>query len=211
MHTELISASHPSALAHAVDVLNHGGMVVFPTDTVYGLAAMPFEASTVEQLYAAKGRSNEKAIAILLGAMAQLPVVTLNWGGMAEALAQRFWPGPLTLIVTKKPSLPESLSPNPTIGVRMPDHPVALALLRRAGPLAVTSANLSGQPSTTTAQETLAQLDGRVHLVLDGGKTPGGVPSTVVDCTGEAPVILRNGPVSLEALQQITERRKDKI
>ena len=122
---------------------------------------------------------------------------------MAMRLAQRFWPGPLTLVVAGHPSLPANLSPRPTVGVRMPDHPVALTLLRRAGPLAVTSANLSGAPNASTAQEVLAQLQGRVALILDGGKTPGGLPSTVLDCTGSQPVILRQGPITLEQIYAV--------
>jgi len=205
MRTELLSASHPSAIPHAIDVLKHGGMVVFPTDTVYGLAALPFREETVEQLYAAKGRSNEKAIAILVGEIDQLRQVAPEMNLLAHRLAQNFWPGPLTLLMPRLPGLPETLSPYPTIGVRMPDHPVALHLLRLVGPLAVTSANRSGQPSPATAQEVMAQLGGRVHLVLDGGRSPGGVPSTVVDCTSTEPVILREGPITLQAIRSVNE------
>jgi L-threonylcarbamoyladenylate synthase len=98
--------------------------------------------------------------------------------------------------------MPKSISPRPTVGVRIPDHPVALALLQAAGPLAVTSANLSGQANTRTAQEVMAQLGGKIDLILDGGETPGGLPSTVVDMTGEAPVVLREGPISASQLHQ---------
>lgn len=200
MKTEILSAEFSTTIPHAVDVLNHGGLVAFPTDTVYGLAALPFESQVVEQLYSAKGRSSDRAIAILIGDVSQLSQVTAEMGRIARTLAQRFWPGPLTLVVSRHPSLPNTLSPLPTIGVRMPDHPVTLALLRRSGPLAVTSANLSGQANTTTAQETLQQLEGRIHLIIDGGRTPGGVPSTVVDCTGIEPAVLRQGPIKLEEL-----------
>jgi len=201
MQTEVLPADYPNALSHAVDVLQHCGLVAFPTDTVYGIAANPFKAVCVERLYGAKGRDSHKAIAILVGEMSQLPQVTSEMGKIASRLAQRFWPGPLTLIVPRHPSLPDVLSPTPTIGIRMPDHAVALALLRRAGPLAVTSANLSGQSNTVTAQGVLAQLGGRVHLVLDGGRSPGGVPSTVVDCSGEEPLILRAGPIGPEDIR----------
>jgi L-threonylcarbamoyladenylate synthase len=197
MRTEFLLADHPAAILHAVDVLRNGGMIAFPTDTVYGLAVMPLNANWIEQLYTAKGRSNEKAIAILVGEVVQLTRVTQAMSTLARQLAEHFWPGPLTLIVPRHPTLPEALSPNPTIGVRMPDHPLALSLLRRIGPLAVTSANLSGQANTTTAAQVLQQLKGRIHLVLDGGVTPGGVPSTVVDCTGERPVMLREGPIKM--------------
>lgn len=201
MRTEYFSAAHPAAIPHAADTLCNGGLVAFPTDTVYGLASLPFDARWVEQLYTAKGRSNEKAIAVLVGGLEQLKEVTSDMNEMAKSLAAHFWPGPLTLIVPRREDLPAVLSPYPTIGVRMPDHPVALALLRRTGPLAVTSANRSGEPSPTTASEVRKQLSGRIHLILDGGSTPGGVPSTVVDCTTPRPTILRQGPITLEALE----------
>lgn len=201
MKTELISADHPSAIAHTLDVLNHGGLVVFPTDTVYGLAALPFQPQSIERLYIVKGRSSQKAIAILLGALAQLDQIASAMSPIAMRLAEQFWPGPLTLVVSRNPHLPSVLTPDNTIGVRMPDHPVAMDLLRQSGPLAVTSANLSGRESTVTAQDVLNQLRGRIHLVLDGGRIAGGVPSTVVDCTGAQPVILRKGPITLETIQ----------
>ncbi len=203
MKTEILRTDHPVALRHAVDILQHGGLVAFPTDTVYGLATLPFNAEYVERLYIAKGRSSDRAIAILLGNTSQLPQVSNGMGELAMRLAERFWPGPLTLIVPRSQKLPDILSPTPTIGLRIPDHPFALSLLRTVGPLAVTSANLSGKENTTTAQDVLAQLDGRIHLILDGGRTPGGVPSTVVDCTREEPVVLREGPIPLVELKSI--------
>jgi L-threonylcarbamoyladenylate synthase len=200
MKTEVLPADHPTAIAHANDVLRHGGLVAFPTDTVYGLAVLPNEEETVGRLYTVKGRNSQKAISILVGDVSQLECVADRMGPMATQLADRFWPGPLTLVVPRHSSLPSNLSPDPTIGVRMPDHPVVLALLRHVGPLAVTSANLSGQAIANTAQEVLAQLKGRIHLILDGGHTPGGVPSTVVDCTGTDLVLLRPGPISYDDL-----------
>lgn len=201
MKTDILRVDHPVALTHAVDVLNNGGLVVFPTDTVYGLAALPDTTEHVERLYTVKGRSSTRAIAILIGNSEDLVRVSSSLPEVVLRLAKRFWPGPLTLIVPRHPSLPDVLSPQPTIGVRMPNHAVALTLLRMTGPLAVTSANLSGQDNANTAQEALAQLKGRVHLILDGGRTPGGVPSTVVDCTTPELVILRKGPITLDELQ----------
>ncbi len=201
MRTEILKAVHPSALTHAFDVLQHGGLVAFPTDTVYGLATLPFKGEYVEGLFSAKGRNNSRAIAILVGEYTDLIKVVENFDEKALRLAHRFWPGPLTLVVPKLPDLPEALSPDGTIGVRMPNHPVALALLRKTGPLAVTSANLSGQENSTTAEEVSRQLNGRVHLILDGGKTEGGVPSTVVDCIGESITILRKGPIAAEDIK----------
>jgi L-threonylcarbamoyladenylate synthase len=119
---------------------------------------------------------------------------------MALRFAARFWPGPLTCVVPKKQTLPLAVSATSTVAVRIPDHHDARALLRAAGPMAVTSANISGQPSPSTAQEVYDQLNGRIPLILDGGKTKGGIPSTLVDCTGEVPAILREGPISLSEL-----------
>jgi L-threonylcarbamoyladenylate synthase len=188
------------AILEAVKVLLAGGLVAFPTDTVYGLGALVSEPRSIRQLYAVKDREANKAIPILLSDPAELDQVAAEITPWVARLAQRFWPGPLTLVVPRRPDLPEELSAQATVGVRMPDHLDALHLLRQTGPLAVTSANLSGQPSATTAQEVLDYLGGLIPLILDGGKTPGGVSSTVVDCTTPDPVILRPGPVSLEDL-----------
>jgi L-threonylcarbamoyladenylate synthase len=203
MKTELIPADHPVALNHTVDVLRNGGLVAFPTDTVYGLASLPFKTEYVERLFAAKGRNSSRAIAVLIGCLDDLPKITPGLGEVGWQLAKRFWPGPLTLVVPKNPRLPEVLSQNASVGVRMPDHKIALSLLCAAGPLAVTSANRSGMENTNTAQEVKAQLDGRIHLILDGGRVPGGVPSTVVDCTGSELVVLREGPITLESMQRV--------
>ncbi|MDP3186009.1 MAG: L-threonylcarbamoyladenylate synthase [Anaerolineales bacterium] len=203
MKTEVLLAQAPSTLPRALAILRGGGLVAFPTDTVYGVGALAFDAAAVEKIYEAKGRSTEKAIPILLGDTADLEKVTAQVSEMALRLAGRFWPGPLTLVVPKHPSIPDALSPLPTVGVRVPDHPVARALLRAAGPMAVTSANLSGQASPSTAEEVLVQLVGRIALIIDGGKTPDGVPSTVVNCAGAEPQILREGPITLAQIKAI--------
>jgi L-threonylcarbamoyladenylate synthase len=200
MRTEIIKAGYPNAINHAVDVLKNGGLVAFPTDTVYGLAALPSSEEYVEGLFAAKGRNNSRAIAILIGNYSDLKKVVDHLDEIPERLAHRFWPGPLTIIVPKLAGLPETLSQDGTIGVRMPDHPVALALLRQIGPLAVSSANISGKENANSAEEVYRQLNGRVHLILDGGHSAGGVPSTVVRCTSAEMKILREGPISLEEI-----------
>jgi L-threonylcarbamoyladenylate synthase len=202
MQTQIISVDNPEYLSRSLDVLNKGGLVAFPTDTVYGLGAMAFNPEAIDQLYIAKGRDIGKAIAILVGDTGALDQVSSGMNEISRRLAQRFWPGPLTLVVPIHQGLPTNLSPLPTIGLRMPDHPIAIALLRLSGPLAVTSANLSGKPSTTTAQEVLDQLAGHIPLILDGGRTSGGVPSTVVDCTGMQPIILRIGPISQDNIKE---------
>ena len=196
MKTKVLPAEEPIALTHAVDVLRNNGTVAFPTDTVYGLGAMAFQSEGIERLYTIKGRRNVLAIAVLLSGTEDLKKATLDPSHDAIQLANRFWPGPLTLVVPRHPDLPDLLAPNQTIGVRVPDHPIALKLLRQTGPLAVTSANLSGEKNTRTANEVLVQLNERAHLILDGGKTPGGVPSTVVDMTTQEFKILRVGPIS---------------
>jgi L-threonylcarbamoyladenylate synthase len=205
MRTEILRASHPSAITHAVDVLQHGGLVAFPTDTVYGLAATPFIGECVEGLFSAKGRNSSRAIAILVGDYPDLNRIVRFIDERSMKLAQRFWPGPVTIVLPKLPSLPAELSQDETIGLRMPDHPIALALLRTIGPLAVTSANISGQANARTADEVFNQLNGRVHLILDGGKSSGGIPSTVVNCATIPPTILRQGPITREAIETALE------
>jgi L-threonylcarbamoyladenylate synthase len=194
------SAADAHVYRIAVEVLVGGGLVAFPTDTVYGLGSLVGDGRAVERIYAAKGRPPEKAIPVLLGVVDDLGRVTAAVTPLAEKLARRFWPGPLTLVLPKNPILPEAVSSGKTVGVRIPDHPVALSLLRQAGPLAVSSANRSGSASPCTADEVLQQLDGRIDLLIDGGRTPGGCPSTVVDCLGPDPQILRAGPITLDQL-----------
>lgn len=202
MHTLILSAKSSSALDEAVRVLKSGGLVAFPTDTVYGLGAIAFDDKAVNTIYVAKDRPLEKSIPILLADGSDLELVASDITQIARRLADRFWPGALTLVVQRKPSLPESVSSTDTVGTRVPDHPITRSLLRAAGPLAVTSANRSGGPDPSSAEEVLTQLGGRIPLILDGGRTPGGRPSTVVDCTQNEPIILRDGPLSLERIRQ---------
>jgi len=201
MKTEIIKAGHPNSTSYASDVLLHGGLVAFPTDTVYGLATLPFKEEYVQGLFSAKGRNNSRAIAILIGNYDDLKKVVSTFDDKSMRLAQNFWPGPLTLVVPKLEGLPPALSQDGTIGVRMPNHPIALNLLRQIGPLAVTSANISGQDNANTAEEVYRQLNGRVHLIVDGGRSVGGVPSTVVNCTIPALTILREGPISRKDIE----------
>ena len=200
MRTAILLASSPQAIPIALDVLQAGGLVAFPTDTVYGVGALAFDGRAVESIYAAKDRPMEKAIPVLLGDQADLQKVGTDIPEIARRLAARFWPGPLTVLVPKRADLPEAVSATSTVGVRVPDHRTARELLRAAGPMAVTSANISGAPSPVTAQEVYEQLAGRLALILDGGRTPGGVPSTLVDCTAAELRILREGPISIEQL-----------
>ncbi len=201
MKTRVVTDADPNATAYALDVLNHHGLVAFPTDTVYGLGAAVFDPIGVDRLYGVKGRNHTKAIAVLLSDLDQLERVARDLPALARRLAAAFWPGPLTLVVPKHPDVPEAVSADETIGVRIPDHDLARKLIARAGPLAVTSANLSGDGNTQTAREVLDQLEGRIDLVLDGGRAPGGLPSTVLDCRTEGLKVLRAGPNTLEMLQ----------
>lgn len=200
MQTLILPITDSNSLAHALDVLSGGGLVAFPTDTVYGLGAMVFDAHAVSKIYMAKGRGQEKAIPILVSDVDQIHRVSSGVSDYAVTLGKKFWPGPLTIVVPRHSTIPDVVSPLKTVGVRIPNLNVARELLRLTGPLAVTSANLSGQTSPSTAKGVFAQLNGRIPLILDGGVTPGGIPSTVVDCTGEAPVIIREGPVSLDEM-----------
>lgn len=200
MHTEILPVNASNAITSALEILYSGGLVAFPTDTVYGVGALAFDGKAVKSIYTAKERPVEKAIPVLIGDREDLSKVAEEIPLFAARLIARFWPGPLTVLVPKKPALPEVVSANPAVGVRVPDHEVARTLLRLSGPLAVTSANRSSQPSPTTAQEVLQQLGGRIALILDGGRTPGGIPSTLVDCTGIEIQVLREGPITKEQM-----------
>ena len=203
MKTEILSSNSPQALPRALEILHDGGLVAFPTDTVYGVGALVFDEKAVESIYAAKERPVEKAIPVLLGDAEDIGQVAEDIPLFAIRLIERFWPGPLTVLVPKKLSVPVVVSATATVGVRVPDHEVARALLRLAGPMAVTSANISSQPSPTTAEEVHQQLGGRIALIVDGGRTPGGVPSTLVDCTTNEIQILREGPISREQVLNV--------
>ncbi len=193
--TIVLPTSQTDTIDAALKVLNDGGIIAFPTDTVYGLAAPAFSAEGIEKLYQIKDRALTKAIPILIGELSQLALIAPDMPPAARTLAARFWPGALTLVVPRSPALPEVLSANPTVAVRMPDHACALDLIRRSGPLAATSANLSGRANPLSAGDVLEQLGGRVDMILDGGPVDGGIPSTIVDCAGEQLSILRQGAI----------------
>jgi L-threonylcarbamoyladenylate synthase len=192
----------PPGFRRAVELLRSGELVAFPTDTVYGVGAVVWNVQAVRKLYEAKLRPVDKAIPVLLAETSQLSLVAAHLSRDALCLAGRFWPGPLTLVVPRAQGVPDEVTAGgASVAVRVPDHDLARELIRATGaPLAATSANLSGQPSPVTAQDVLTQLGGRISLVLDGGPCPGGAPSTVVDLTGPAPILLRPGPVSLQEI-----------
>lgn len=191
------------AVERAVALLRAGELVAFPTDTVYGVGALAWDEEAVGKLYTAKIRAGHKAIPILLADPADLLLVAADLPPAALRVAERFWPGALTLVVPRNRRVPDIVTAGgDTVAVRVPDHDAVRALIRAAGaPLATTSANLSGAASPVTAAEVAAQLSGRVSLILDGGPCPGGTPSTILDLTGETAVILREGPLTLADIQ----------
>lgn len=197
MQTKLLPTSAPNAIQTALDVLHAGQLIAFPTDTVYGIGTFAFNAEGATKIYQAKQRPPDKALPILLGDVNQIPLLALNLSESALKLAEYFLPGALTLVVPKHPDIPDEVSSLETVGIRIPDHEFARALLNAAGPMAVTSANISGAESPVDADNVYQQLNGSLPLILDGGRTQGNLSSTVVDCTQDEIVILREGPISL--------------
>lgn len=192
--------SNPAAINQAVEIISAGGVIGFPTDTVYGIGCSAFNPEAIQRLYHIKKRDSQKGIPILAADPEDASALSREFPRSAAALAARFWPGPLTLILPANPALPDNLSPADTIGVRIPDYPPILTLLSRSGPLAATSANLSGQPSALTADDLLEQLGDQLDFVLDGGPVLGGESSTVLDLTVAPPKLLRAGPISFQSL-----------
>ena len=200
MKTQVISATHPEAIALACEVIRSGGLIAFPTDTLYGLGCDPHLPTALQKIYAAKGRSASKAIPVLISRADQLESLVSGLPEQSTRLMERWWPGALTLVLPKNPDLPPDLTPYPGLAVRMPDHPIALSLLDQTGPLAVTSANLSDHENPQDAQGVLAQLDGVVDLIMDGGSLLGGQASTIIDCMASEPKLLREGPIPFSAI-----------
>ena len=209
MKTRTLSANDEWAIAEAVRLLRNGGLVAFPTDTVYGVGAHAFQSRAVAALYEAKARPRDKAIPLLLARAEDLLLVAERVPETAHPLIKRFWPGALTLVVPKGPAIPQVVSAGgPTVAVRVPDHPVTLALITALGaPLAATSANLTGHSSPVTADEVARELGGRIDLIIDGGPCPGGVPSTVLDLTVDPPIVLRLGAIKEEEIKAVISPR----
>lgn len=187
----------------AADAVRTGGVVAFPTDTVYGIGCNAFDVSAIRAIYNLKGRLSTKALPLLLSGPDQLVRVTKRLTPNAALLGSRFWPGALTIVMERSLDLPPELSGDDTIAVRVPDHVQLRAFLAACGGfLAVTSANPSGQPDAQTAQEVAAYFPSGLALVVDRGRSSGGRPSTVIDCSKEEPVLLRRGAISLDAIEQ---------
>lgn len=198
---------HPelAVVARAAAVLWAGGLVAFPTETVYGLGANGLSGKAVAGIFAAKGRPSSNPIILHAPSMASARALAGSWNDWAERLAARFWPGPLTLVVERSAAIPDVVTAGgPTVALRVPSHPVALALLAAVDfPLAAPSANRSTRLSPTQAEHVLAGLDGRIGLILDGGPTPGGIESTVLDVAGDRPRLLRPGLLSVREIEAV--------
>ena len=210
METKIISVDNfldnKKSYKQAVDILKSGGVVAFPTETVYGLGALATDESAVQKIFEAKGRPSDNPLIVHIGTKEDVRKYAQGITENAEKLMDVFWPGPLTLVFDKIPGVVASnVTPGlETVGIRMPDHPVALGLLRELGePLAAPSANRSGKPSPTEASHVEEDLGGLIPLILDGGQTGVGVESTVLDMTVHPPVILRPGGATQEMIEEI--------
>jgi L-threonylcarbamoyladenylate synthase len=193
------------ALLRAAEVLRQGGLVAFPTETVYGLGANALDSAAVERIFQAKARPATNPIIVHVAEPADVRAVAATWPEEAERLVERFWPGPLTLVLPRSPAVPDIVTAGaPTVAVRLPAHAVARQLIALAGvPIAAPSANRSSQLSPTLAEHVRRDLDGRIDLILDGGPTPGGIESTVLDLTTRPARLLRPGLVSPDAIEAV--------
>ena len=193
-----------AGIAAAGRAVQRGRLVVLPTDTVYGVGADAFDPEAVQRLLEAKGRGRHMPPPVLVSARTTLDALAVGVPDWARTLVEELWPGPLTLVVRQQSSLQWDLGETRgTVAVRMPDHQDALELLSRTGPMAVSSANRTGLPAATDADSAESMLGEQVRVLLDGGPTPGPVPSTIVDCTGQRPRILREGVLGADRLDEV--------
>ena len=205
MNTKLILNSPVQDLTLAVQVLQNGGLVAMPTETVYGLAANALDPDAVSKIFAAKGRPSDNPLIVHIASMEQLPPLVRTISPTAKKLMDAFWPGPLTLVFPASDVIPPIVSAGlTTVAVRFPSHPIAQKLILSSGlVLAAPSANTSGKPSPTTAQRVLEDLDGKIEVIIDGGQVEVGLESTVIDVTGDIPIILRPGKITQEMAENI--------
>ncbi len=201
----------PKDLEQAVHHLRNGGVVAIPTDTLYALAADVFNTAALDRIFAIKGRSDDLALPVLVSGWDQLEMVAENTPPKTRALAERFWPGALTLVVQKANGLPDRLTAGrPTVAVRMPGHPVPIELINRLGsPITGTSANISGGADLLTLDELSSQLGEPVDLIVEKGPTPKGTASTIVDITSGKPRLLREGAISFQQVLETWETSSD--
>jgi L-threonylcarbamoyladenylate synthase len=201
--TQILLATSAKAIRKAVHLIREGEVVAFPTDTVYGVGANAFERYAVRQIFEIKQRPRDKSLPVFIYQIDDLNLVARDVPNQAWPLLQQFWPGALTVVLKKNAALPDDVTGGQdTVAVRIPDHPVCLDLVIRVGrPLAVTSANLSDQPTPATAQGVATALGENLPLVLDGGPSPTTQPSTIINLTCTPPRVLREGPISGAELQ----------
>jgi L-threonylcarbamoyladenylate synthase len=199
-----------SDIEEAASFLKAGKLVAFPTDTVYGVGADVFNEEAVKSIFAVKKRDPDKPLQVLISRRSDLQDIAEDQSGILDRLASEFWPGPLTLVMLAKRDFPRQVRcDRDTIGVRMPSNAVALRLIEAfGGPVAATSANISGHPDHTNAGDVMKYLGGKIHLILDGGPTPGNVPSTVLDVSVYPPVVLRQGKLAIEDLEEYADLRR---
>ena len=205
MPCTVLPADAPDAIAQAVHILQAGGLVAFPTETVYGVGANGLDADAVARIFAAKGRPARNPIILHIANLADAKKLVSAWPPLAQTLAEKFWPGPLTLVLPKAACVPDLVTAGGlTVALRMPAHPAALALLRACNlPLAAPSANRSTELSPTLPEHVLHGLADRIDLLLDGGPTTGGLESTVLDLTTDPPRLLRPGLVTIAMLEAV--------
>lgn len=195
-----------SELQDAVEILRGGGLVAFPTETVYGLGADGLNQDASKKIYEAKGRPSDNPLILHIANFEALKDLTIECPEMGRKLAQAFWPGPLTLIFKKSEKVPYSTTGGlETVAIRMPSHPIAYELIRQSGIyVAAPSANISGRPSPTKAEHVIEDMDGKIEMIIDGGKVEIGLESTIVDVTGSVPTILRPGYITAEMIEKVT-------
>ena len=194
----IIKAVTEESISQAAEILKQGGIVAFPTDTVYGLGAICTDEEAVKKIFAAKGRDEGKPLSILVASIEQAEKIALEIPEKARRLMEKYWPGALTVVLKKRPEISDVVSAGKdTIGIRMPNSRMTVSLLEAAGmPLAAPSANTSGKRSSVSAEDVICDLNGKVDMILDGGICPVGISSTVVDLTGDKPIILREGTIT---------------
>ena len=201
-----------TGIASAVSAVKGGRLVVMPTDTVYGIGADAFDSAAVAALLSAKGRGRDMPVGVLVGSWHTIDGLVYSVPPSARELIEAFWPGALSLVVRQAPSLQWDLGDaHGTVMLRMPLHPVAIELLRAVGPMAVSSANVSGRPSAVTVEEARNQLGDLVEVYLDGGPAEQQAASTIVDLTGDVPRVLRQGPITVEAIAKVLGVQPDSL
>ncbi|MDO8444508.1 MAG: L-threonylcarbamoyladenylate synthase [Deltaproteobacteria bacterium] len=195
----------PSKIKEAAEVIKNGGTVAFPTETVYGLGADALNLEAIRKVFKAKGRPSDNPLIVHISSIEDLRLISKRYSSAALALMDKFWPGPLTLILKKKKIVSEIVTGGlDTVAVRIPDNKIALSLIKMAGvPLVAPSANLSGRPSPTRAKDVAADLSGKVDVIIDGGKTRIGIESTVIDMTTSPPTLLRPGGLPVEEIEKV--------